>query len=84
MSDIVKELQEISEFVKNNENKKARLEGEIESIMKQLESKFSLTSIRDAKRKLEEMQNEQAKLKEQIEAGMIELRKQLPEDWRRM
>jgi RNA processing factor Prp31 len=78
MQDIIKELDSISNMIKENENKRARLEGEKESLMKQLSEKFEIGSIREAKKKLQEMQEEKEKLEEAINKQMEELREILP------
>lgn len=78
MQDIIKELDSISTMIKENENKRARLEGEKESLMKQLSDKFEIGSIREAKKKLQEMQEEKVKLEETINKQMEELREMLP------
>jgi chromosome segregation ATPase len=75
---LVQELTDIENEIKVQENKRSRLEGEKELILKRLKEEFDLGSVREAKKKLAEMQDELRVAEEEIEKQMEELRAILP------
>jgi hypothetical protein len=80
MNEIIKELERVSNLIRENENKKARLEGERESLMNSLKEGFGVSSIREAKKKQREISEKKETLESEIEQKMEELREMIPED----
>lgn len=58
MSDILVQLNDKKRQITDLQNKKARLDGSKDQLLKDLMSKFSLSSIEEAKNNLEELKKE--------------------------
>jgi predicted transcriptional regulator len=76
---IIRELDSISKAIKEQEQKRARLEGEEATIMKRLKEEFEVDSIREAKRKLKEMETNKAEMEKELETKYNELVEMIPD-----
>jgi hypothetical protein len=76
---LVRELTDIENEIKSQENKKARLEGEQQTILNRLKSDFDCESVRMAKRLLSDMIQNKEELEKEIQSKMEELRAAIPE-----
>ncbi len=77
MSDIDK-LLKIKEKIADAKEGKARAEGKLEELMKGLKKDFGVTSIEEAKKLLTKLTKDADKLKENLEALLVALKKAKP------
>lgn len=63
-------LQQMKEKIDEAKTQKAKYEGELDSIKRRLKSEFSLDSVEDAEKKVEELESEIAEQKKTFDSKM--------------
>lgn len=66
-------LLELKQDIDNAKTEIAKLEGKKEALMKELKDQWKCTTIKQAEKKLADLEKEAGKLGEQIEKGVTEL-----------
>ncbi len=70
--DILKEIAIHKKELEEQVQRKARIEGKLESSYKTLKDKFNCSSLKEAKEKVKEMDKEFKELSEELETGLKE------------
>lgn len=74
MNDITKKLDELEKEIESAKEDKARLEGMIETMTKQLEERFGITSAKEATDLLKEIKGQIDKAEKELNKKMEELK----------
>lgn len=73
MKEIEQQLMELNKAIIDEKSKKARLEGALDELQKQLETKYGISSTAGAEKKLAEMRREIEKLQKTIQEDFQKL-----------
>lgn len=77
--DTVQELLKIQKKIEEAKNEKARMEGELKSLLKRLADDFGSDKLSEVEKKLASMKQQAERLRRQIEEGLAVLRKEMAE-----
>ena len=77
--DLINEVMEIKEIIEDAKKKKHRLEGKIQNIMESLKLDYSCDSIKEAKKMLNELEDEHDKLEIEVNEELETLSKKVRE-----
>jgi predicted nucleic acid-binding Zn-ribbon protein len=77
--DTVRELLHLQKKLENAKEEKARMEGELKSLLKRLADDFGTDKISEVEKRLAGMKQQAEKLRQQIETGLAVLRKEMEE-----
>jgi predicted nucleic acid-binding Zn-ribbon protein len=77
--DTVRELLQLQKKLENAKEEKARMEGELKSLLKRLADDFGTDKISEVEKRLAGMKQQAEKLRQQIETGLAVLRKEMEE-----
>jgi predicted nucleic acid-binding Zn-ribbon protein len=75
----LKKLEAMKAKIEEAKDTKARAEGALEPLMKQLEEEFGCKTVEEARKKLKKMQSEIEIAEEEIEEKIVELEKKMEE-----
>lgn len=75
----VAELLRLQKQIEEAKNEKARMEGELKSLLKRLADDFGTDKLPEVEKKLAGMKQQAEKLRRQIEEGLCVLRKEMGE-----
>jgi len=73
----VNELLALQKRIEEAKGEKARIEGELKGLLKRLAEDFGSDDIPTVEKKIEAMKQQAARLRKQIEDGLIVLRKEM-------
>jgi deoxyribodipyrimidine photolyase len=77
--DAVQELLELQKKLEEAKNEKARMEGELKSLLKRLVEDFGSDKVLEVEKKLSAMRQQAEKLRKQITEGLAVLKKEMEE-----
>lgn len=69
----IDDLMAIKRNVEANKEKKARLEGKLSSLMERLEKEFGCKSLKDAEKKLKELNSEMERMEKELTKGVEDI-----------
>jgi predicted nucleic acid-binding Zn-ribbon protein len=75
----VQELLQLQKKIEQAKEEKARIEGELKSLLKRLAEDFGSDNIPDIEKRIEGMRAQAAKMRKQIQDGLVVLRKEMEE-----
>jgi predicted nucleic acid-binding Zn-ribbon protein len=73
----VQELLTLQKRIENAKGEKARIEGELSSLLKRLKEEFGSDDVAQVEKKVEAMKQQAARLRKQVEDGLVVLRKEM-------
>lgn len=77
--DTVQELLQLQKKLESAKQEKARMEGELKSLLKRLVDDFGTDKISEVEKRLAGMKQQAERLRQQIETGLAVLRKETGE-----
>jgi hypothetical protein len=77
--DTVQELLTLQKKLESAKQEKARMEGELKSLLKRLADDFGTDELPEVEKKLAGMKQQAERLRKQIEEGLAVLRKEMEE-----
>jgi predicted nucleic acid-binding Zn-ribbon protein len=77
--DTVQELLQLQKKLEGAKQEKARMEGELKSLLKRLADDFGSDKLPEVEKKLTAMRQQAEKLRRQVEEGLAVLRKEMGE-----
>jgi predicted nucleic acid-binding Zn-ribbon protein len=75
----VNELLALQKRIEEAKSEKSRIEGELTSLLKRLKEEFGSDDVAQVEKKVEAMKQQAARLRKQIEDGLVVLRKEMGE-----
>jgi predicted nucleic acid-binding Zn-ribbon protein len=75
----VNELLTLQKRIENAKGEKARIEGELFSLLKRLKEEFGSDDTAQVEKKVEAMKQQAARLRKQVEEGLVVLREEMGE-----
>ena len=73
----VNELLTLQKRIEEAKSEKARIEGELSSLLKRLKEEFGSDDVTQVEKKVEAMKQQASRLRKQVEEGLCVLRKEM-------
>ncbi len=78
--DTVRELLQLQKKLESAKQEKARMEGELKSLLRRLADDFGTDKLPEVEKKLAGMKQQAERLRQQIEDGLVVLRKEMGDE----